>query len=698
MRTEQPSPTGPERATPSPEPASRTPGDHSGDRPGATVDPALGWGASLRYRGRTLVDRRVRGPVVVGEDPGCTFVVPDLGPAVTVAVGDTLLGVPGRDGVVFGGAGPVAFAGSRALAPGERAELRLADDITLELRREHYERLPLATLLDARALVRQLVLGAAVVAGLALLVRVETPTNALELRGDPDADPDSALVRAMFVAAAEAPPVPVTYHELYTFPVAPPVPPPPPPTAMPMPILAAAEEAVPVPLAEVDAPVPEKPSRRRRRPVIEELSNTDNVAVLGLLSADHDVFAQLDVVDVLEGGVEGGVVGGVVGDDVLARPADRPIGLRNRGDGLGSALPAYVGTRAGVDVEVEVPTPVESDPPAPVESDMPSRPFGPGTGPGSGHDEPTPTVEIKQLEVPEPQVLPPPATSSGPHSHAADGADTTRGTADGLAAVAGERCEDPSLTRKSQVDVVFVVDVSTTMTFMLDRIEKQIAQVDSEARAQALDPRYGLVVFVDDVLVANGGQPYADIAALQRDLAGWQAFTAGNRQINSAAHNLDWPENTLDAVHAAATQYAWRPADTTLRMVVHATDDDFGEAPAVQSQQTVQHTYRETVDALRAAEVRMFSFAARIGGQCECLDVRAGLYTRFHGQPSLPAATGGAVFDIDEVAAGKLGLAAAVGGAVRSGVCTRYPLFPVAVREPDHVPATPQPPASPRAP
>ncbi|HEY0134768.1 MAG TPA: hypothetical protein VGB85_11825, partial [Nannocystis sp.] len=58
------------------------------------------------------------------------------------------------------------------------------------------------------------------------------------------------------------------------------------------------------------------------------------------------------------------------------------------------------------------------------------------------------------------------------------------------------------------------------------------------------------------------------------------------------------------------------------------------------------------------------------------LDVRPGLYTRFQGRPSLPNTTGGAVFDIDEVASGKLGFAAAVSGAIKSGVCTRYPLSP----------------------
>jgi hypothetical protein len=373
------------------------------------------------------------------------------------------------------------------------------------------------------------------------------------------------------------------------------------------------------------------------------------------------------------GGVVGGVVGGVasdefvggfgqtgvgeVKDDLLARDT-KSVAIIGTLSGRADALPAD----ALFALEA-VPEPVEAD-----------------MGPGSDHDEPTPSPPPdppqRVINVAQPGVDEQPSESPA-ELRLPEGGTPQRGAADGLAAAAStDRCDDPTLVRKSQLDVVFVVDVSTTMTFMLDRIEKQIAQVDAEARVQGLDPRYGLVVFVDDVLVANGGQPYADIAALQADLATWQAFTAGNRQINSADLNLDWPENTLDAVHAAATRFAWRPVDTTLRMVVHATDDDFREAPTVQSGQTVQHTYRDTAAALRAAEVRMFSFAARIGGQCECLDVRPGLFTKYRGQPSLPDATGGAVFDIDAVAAGKLGFSAAVAGAIRSGVCTRYPLAP----------------------
>jgi len=261
----------------------------------------------------------------------------------------------------------------------------------------------------------------------------------------------------------------------------------------------------------------------------------------------------------------------------------------------------------------------------------------------------------------------------GRSSHAADGQRVAKGHPDGTAAVDGKRrCADPVSAKKDHVDVVFVIDVSTTMGFVLDRLAAEIEAMDREVRKHDEEPRYGLVVFVDDVMVANGGKPFASIAALRTEFQRWAAFVSTNRQIHTPALNLDWPENSLDALYLAATRFAWRPAEDTLRLVVHATDDDFGESGAVQSGQPVRHTYRGTVKALKGAGVRVATFAARIGGRCECLDVSPGWFSTYKGQPSIPDATGGAAFDIDEVAIGRLALSDAVAATVESTVCNEY--------------------------
>jgi hypothetical protein len=620
-----------------------------------TAASAQGWGISLHFRGRNVAEFSTRDgvPVFVGEDPVCSLVVPGLGDRMALLQGEHLLHVPGLTGVVHrresgGVSEPLSTA--TTLVPGERAELRFVDhpEITLELRRQTFERLPFSTRINLRELARQLVLGAGLVAGMILLVRSDKPVNTLEVKGEPDADDDSALVRAMFATHVEVLPT-VDLRWL---------PPPPQPALQ----SAAAEaliepgtaalEAPPPPVA---VPVPDAPVRVRKR----GRGEVDATAILSAIEPND--LAALDGT-----GNIFGVVGGVVDSkqvvDILEERRDDAPGLALVGGGATGDGIFGIGSRIEsptVRDLVEDPTAVAALEAAVVDLDdsFVEDPMGPGAG--------DPVAEL------------PPPTLPGVNSHHREGASATRGSVDGLAAVAPEAaCDDPTVEKKRQLDVVFVIDVSTTMGFLLDRIEKQLDQVDREARALGLDTRYGLVVFVDDVQLGNHGQPYADLSAVQKELAHWQAFTSGNRQINSAAANLDWPENSLDALHTAVTGFAWRPAATTLRTIVHATDDDFGEAPSVQSGQPIAHSYIEVAEALRAAEIRMFSFAAKIGGQCECLDVRPGFFTRHQGRPSLPDTTGGAAFDIDEVASGKLAFAAAVGGAIKSGVCTRYPLSP----------------------
>lgn len=618
---------------------------------------AHGWGVSLRYLGRTLVDRSARDDqaITLGEHPGCSFVVPGLAESTPLTAGGSLLLPPGLEGVVqvAGEERPIEAlraAGGVALAPGDRALLRVTahPEIELEVRRVERERLPLRTRISLRDLTQQLVTGAALFGSLALLWQVERPVNTIKLKGDPEALEDSALLRAMFLAPVEEPPEVLRARALYARPL---LAPPPPSSSTPTPDELVAAAPAPIPMTWGGAATPEpiggvvlpaeqpqkRRSKRERRGGRPRANDVEMFAMMGVLNASDDgalhalvgseiVDADLDVLAGV--GAPGGVVGGVIGDAPTVAE-DMPV------------------ETASDEVLVE-------------------HIMGPGA------------AEPDELAIGS-RISPP----AGVASHAAEGAERTRGERDGTAAAVFEaQCDDPTIVPKRQVDVVFAIDVSTTMTFMLDKIEREIAAVDAAARGQGLDPRYGLVVFVDDVELANGGQPYVDIAELQRELAVWQAFTASNRQVRTRVANLDWPENSLDALHAAATKFQWRPAATTLRVVVHATDDDFGEAPAVQSGQAVQHTYAETLTALRAAEVRVHSFAAKIGGQCECLDVRAGIFTAYRGQKAIPEATGGAVFDIDEVAAGKLGFAAAMSGALQSAVCTHYPLSPFGAAKP----------------
>jgi hypothetical protein len=219
------------------------------------------------------------------------------------------------------------------------------------------------------------------------------------------------------------------------------------------------------------------------------------------------------------------------------------------------------------------------------------------------------------------------------------------------------------------VDLVFVLDVSTTMGFVIGRLADEIHEVGRVIANAGATAQYGLVVFVDDVRVAQDGRPYDNVEALAADFRRFAAFASGNGQLSGRGDNVDWPENSLDALHAAATRFDWRDGGDTARIVVHVTDDGFAERGVRLSGLAVQRDYGETVARLKERRIRVASFGAELGGSCECEDVTAGLRADFRGSPSIPAATGGAAFDVDRVAAGTLRLADAIGPLVRSGLC-----------------------------
>lgn len=227
---------------------------------------------------------------------------------------------------------------------------------------------------------------------------------------------------------------------------------------------------------------------------------------------------------------------------------------------------------------------------------------------------------------------------------------------------------------EENIDIVFVMDVSTTMGPFLGRLAEEILVVD-QAVAQlemAGEPRYGLVVFVDDFALVNAGAPYEDAAALQADFEMWSSFTSSNSQVSGMASNSTWPENSLDALHVAASAFQWRPADDTLRIIIHTTDDTFWDGPATENSVMIEHGYAETVSALQDAQIRVFSFADQIGGSCVCEDVTPGWSTPYEGNTPIPEATDGGVFDIAEVLAGTLSLSEAITDSVSTSVCDPY--------------------------
>ncbi|MBX7081476.1 MAG: VWA domain-containing protein [Nannocystaceae bacterium] len=264
-----------------------------------------------------------------------------------------------------------------------------------------------------------------------------------------------------------------------------------------------------------------------------------------------------------------------------------------------------------------------------------------------------------------------------------DDGDTTATASTGMLAVpdigggatATEGDVDGTDDCAQDIDIVFVMDVSTSMGPVLSKLGDEILVVDEAIAALGLPnpPHYGLVVFVDDAVILGSGGPYPDVASLQQDFVEWAGFTSSNQQVGGGNLNTTWPENSLDALFLGAAAFQWRPAgDATLRMIIHTTDDTFWDGPTTGNGVAIAHGYDEVVTALQDRSIRTFSFAAQIGGECECEDVTPGWSTPYQGKTPLPEATDGAVFDIDLVFAGQLSLSAAIAGAIDDTMCQPY--------------------------
>jgi hypothetical protein len=293
------------------------------------------------------------------------------------------------------------------------------------------------------------------------------------------------------------------------------------------------------------------------------------------------------------------------------------------------------------------------------------------------------------------------ADGNEPDAHIWLGPDTGSTGSDGTVVGSDSGvCEDV-------VDVVFVLDVSSSMGFVLDQLEQGIGEVVTAANGLAPDAHFGLVPFVDNFVLddsgdLDGGVVHTGAASLQAAFAYYREnFTNPNRNPGDGLsgptmQNPICEENALDGLYAAATAFPWRPSAT--RVIIVATDDTFIERPdnygdrdgdgdttstdfPREGDYPALRTLSETVTALTDNRIRVFSFTrltppgildlSRCGTprRLPWEAITHGWSAPYNGANPLPVATDGANFDLDQVRDGVLSLEDTINSVVVDSYC-----------------------------
>jgi hypothetical protein len=262
------------------------------------------------------------------------------------------------------------------------------------------------------------------------------------------------------------------------------------------------------------------------------------------------------------------------------------------------------------------------------------------------------------------------------------------------------------------VDVVFVLDVSSSMNFVLEALERDVSRVVDAATDLAPDPHFGFVGYADNHAFAmngslDGGRVHTDAATLQAAFRDFLAtYTTNNRNPGDGpggptTQNPICEENSLDALHAAAAEFPWRESAT--RVIIIATDDTFIERPdnygdrdadgdttstdfPREGDYPAMHTMAETIAAVRTARARVFSFTrltepgffdfgrCGTGRRLDWSQVPDGWSRPYDGAAPIPESTDGRNYDLVAVRDGDLSLADTISTVVVESYC-QPPLF-----------------------
>lgn len=264
------------------------------------------------------------------------------------------------------------------------------------------------------------------------------------------------------------------------------------------------------------------------------------------------------------------------------------------------------------------------------------------------------------------------------------------------------------------IDVVFVLDVSSSMGFVLTKLGSEIQGVVEAANNLKSGAHFGIVGFSDNAAFGLGGSD-ADGKVHTKASSLKKAFTTfkstymdrdrnpGDGPNGPTQQNPICEENSLDALHMAASEFPWR--DNAARVIILATDDTFLEAPdnygdrdgdgktdktsfPREGDYPAQHTVKDTVAAVKAAKARVFTVTrlkppSGLFGGSKCgtgrrhsgddAAIAYGWSQPYADQDPIPEQTDGKNFDLAEIQSNKLDLADTINDIVLETHCAGDP-------------------------
>lgn len=256
------------------------------------------------------------------------------------------------------------------------------------------------------------------------------------------------------------------------------------------------------------------------------------------------------------------------------------------------------------------------------------------------------------------------------------------------------------------IDVVVVIDTSSSMDFVLDALQDELDGVVTASNELKAGAHFGVVFFQDNVLLdvsgdEEGGKVHLGAASMASAFAEVKSVYSDNDRNPAdgpngpTRQNPACEENSLDALHVAATQFPWRA--NAAHVVVVATDDTFLERPDNygdgdgdgnttdtfpfrEGDYPAATTLVETVTALKDKGIKVFSFSRVANFErntCSTLrrfpgkaSVAYGWSEPYQGADPIPVQTGGKSYDLDQVKDGDVRLGDAINEIVLGARCS----------------------------